>query len=94
MRVSVAFSSTKASQSGDWDRLRNSSRVGVCNIQVHYHLFSLPPDVYFLSELPILMKAGDFIMVAVAALLLCFLASIYPASKAAALIPVEAMRYE
>jgi lipoprotein-releasing system permease protein len=67
---------------------------GLCNLQVRYHFFSLPPDVYFLSELPILMKAGDFILIAVAALLLCFLASVYPASKAAALVPVDAMRYE
>jgi ABC-type lipoprotein release transport system permease subunit len=40
------------------------------------------------------MKAGDFLLISLAALGLCFLASIYPASKAAALIPVEAIRNE
>jgi lipoprotein-releasing system permease protein len=67
---------------------------GMCSLQIKYHFFSLPPDVYFLSELPILMKAGDFLLISLATLVLCFLASIYPASKAAALVPVEAIRNE
>jgi lipoprotein-releasing system permease protein len=67
---------------------------GLCNLQIKYHFFSLPPDVYFLNELPILMKAGDFLLIALATLILCFLASVYPATKAASLVPVEAIRYE
>ncbi len=65
-----------------------------CSLQLKYRFFSLPPDVYFINELPVLMKTGDFVMITLAALALCFLASIYPASKAASLIPVEAIRYE
>lgn len=67
---------------------------GVCLLQLKYRFFSLPPDVYFISELPVLMKVSDFLVIGLAALLLCFLASIYPASKAASLVPVEAIRYE
>ncbi len=67
---------------------------GLCMLQIRYHFFSLPPDVYFLSELPILMKATDFLAVGAAALALCFLASVYPANKAAHLVPVDAIRYE
>jgi lipoprotein-releasing system permease protein len=66
----------------------------ICEIQIKYRILSLPPDIYFISELPILMKAGDIVMIATAALLLCFLASVYPAHKASSLIPVEAIRYE
>ncbi|TKJ37570.1 lipoprotein-releasing system transmembrane subunit LolC [candidate division LCP-89 bacterium B3_LCP] len=67
---------------------------GLCMLQISYRFFRLPPDIYFLSELPILMRSSDFIMVITAALVLCFLASVYPAHRAAALVPVEAIRYE
>jgi lipoprotein-releasing system permease protein len=67
---------------------------GICALQIKYKFFSLPPDIYFLSELPVIMQPFDFIMIGIMALLLCFLASVYPAHKAATLIPVEAIRYE
>ncbi|MFH1861842.1 MAG: lipoprotein-releasing ABC transporter permease subunit, partial [bacterium] len=67
---------------------------GLCSLQQEYHFFALPPDVYFLSELPILMQVSDFIIIAFAAVSLCLLASIYPAYQAASLVPVEAIRYE
>lgn len=66
----------------------------LCWSQWKYQYFSLPPDVYIISALPILMKVKDFILITLAALLLCFLATVYPAWKAAQLDPVEAIRYE
>ncbi|RMD92784.1 MAG: lipoprotein-releasing ABC transporter permease subunit [Calditrichaeota bacterium] len=66
----------------------------LCWSQLKYKFFSLPPDVYIISSLPILMKSTDFISIALAALLLCFIATVYPARKAAQLDPVEAIRYE
>ena len=66
----------------------------VCWAQERFQFFSLPPDVYIISALPILMKARDFIFIALAALLLCFMATFYPARKASKLDPVEAIRYE
>jgi lipoprotein-releasing system permease protein len=67
---------------------------GLCWSQWKYQYFSLPPDVYIISALPILMKVKDFVFITLAALLLCFLATVYPAWKAARLDPVEAIRYE
>lgn len=67
---------------------------GLCWAQKAYKFFSLPPDVYFINTLPILMKGSDFILVSMAAMGLCFLATLYPSWKAAKLIPVEAIRYE
>jgi len=67
---------------------------GLCWAQKTYKFFSLPPDVYFINTLPILMKGSDFIFVSMAAMGLCFLATLYPSWKAAKLVPVEAIRYE
>jgi lipoprotein-releasing system permease protein len=52
------------------------------------------PEVYFLSHMPAEMDAGEVAVVVLVALTLSFLASIYPAWRAARLDPVEALRYE
>jgi lipoprotein-releasing system permease protein len=74
--------------------LGNIIGYGMCWSQLQYKWFSLPPDVYMISELPVLMQAQDFISISVASIVICFLATIYPALKAAKLNPVEAIRYE
>jgi len=67
---------------------------GLCWAQLKYEFFSLPPDVYIISALPVLMRVRDFFMISGAAIFLCFMATVYPAFKAANLNPVEAIRYE
>lgn len=52
------------------------------------------PELYFLSQLPADMDFGETTMVVVMALVLSFLATLFPAWRAAKLDPVEAMRYE
>ncbi len=52
------------------------------------------PNVYYLSRLPIKMKLIDFVAVSVSAVVISFLATIYPAWKAAKMDPVEPLRYE
>ncbi|TET19457.1 MAG: lipoprotein-releasing ABC transporter permease subunit [Candidatus Cloacimonadota bacterium] len=59
-----------------------------------YRFISLPSDVYFIDTLPVHMVADDFIIVGVAAIIVSFLATIYPAMRAAKLDPVRAIRYE
>jgi len=66
----------------------------ICWAQETFHFFSLPAEIYFINTLPIEMRLFDFIKVAAAAMTLCFLATVYPARKAAKLVPVDAIRYE
>lgn len=59
-----------------------------------YQVIKLPPDIYYLSHLPVKMKLFDFITVSLSAIMISFLATIYPAWQAARINPVEPLRYE
>ena len=52
------------------------------------------PELYFLSKLPAKMDPGETFSVILMALTLSFLATLFPAWRAAKLDPVEALRYE
>src|SRR4051812_32316004 len=55
---------------------------------------ALPTDVYYISQLPVMMRASEILTVAVIALALCCLATVYPALRASDMRPVEGLRYE
>jgi lipoprotein-releasing system permease protein len=59
-----------------------------------YQIIKLPADVYYLSHLPVKMKFFDFLVTSLSAIIISFLATIYPAWQAAKLNPVEPLRYE
>ncbi len=53
-----------------------------------------PPEVFFLSTLPSKVDLGEITIILAMALGLSFIATIYPAWRAAQYEPIEALRYE
>jgi len=68
--------------------------VLVCYLQMEYQLFPLDPTVYIIPAIPVEIRWTDFVAVSLASMLLSTLASLYPARRAALLLPVEAIRWE
>ncbi len=63
-----------------------------CYLQYTYRFVPIPGEVFFIDFLPIQIKWMDTAAVLAATNLVCFLATLYPATKAAKLLPVEALR--
>lgn len=70
------------------------SGLGICLLLARYEFISLPPDVYYISTLPVRVEFMDVLFVALAAVVISFFATIYPSWHASKLNPVEAIRYE
>jgi lipoprotein-releasing system permease protein len=54
----------------------------------------LDPEVYYIDRLPVSVNGADYATVALAALVICTLATIYPARAASRVAPVDGIRYE
>ena len=59
-----------------------------------YQLIRVPIDVYDIAWIPFAIEPVDLLLVIGAALLICFLATIYPSRQASRLDPAEALRYQ
>jgi lipoprotein-releasing system permease protein len=66
----------------------------LCYLLARYKFINLPPDVYYITTLPVRMEWLDVVSIALAAVIISFLATIYPSWQASKLNPVEALRYE
>jgi lipoprotein-releasing system permease protein len=66
----------------------------LCYLLARYKFIKLPPDVYYIATLPVRMEWFDVATIAIAAVVISFLATIYPSWQASKLNPVEALRYE
>jgi lipoprotein-releasing system permease protein len=66
---------------------------GLAFILDRYRLITIPTEVYQVSYLPFRIETPDFLMVLGAAVLICFVATIYPSRQASKLDPAEALRY-
>lgn len=68
--------------------------VGVCHVLDTYKLIRLAPEVYLIPAVPFHTGVGDVMLAIGVALLVSFVATLYPAWRAARLDPVEALHYE
>ncbi len=59
---------------------------------LRFHLFD--PDVYAVTTIPTDLHVGNVVWIAVVALALTLLATVYPALRASQVSPAEALRYE
>ncbi len=68
--------------------------LGLCHLLAKYKFIELPSDVYYISTLPVRVEMLDVVLVIAAALVISFLATLYPSWHASRLNPVESLRYE
>ena len=71
-----------------------STGWALSSILTRYKLIRVPADVYQMPYVPFRVLPLDFTLVVLSAIVICFLATIYPARQAAKLDPVQALRYE
>jgi lipoprotein-releasing system permease protein len=65
----------------------------VSTVLDRYELIRIPIDVYQVSHVPFVVLPLDFMLVVVSAIVICFLATLYPSRQASKLDPAEALRY-
>jgi lipoprotein-releasing system permease protein len=63
-----------------------------CFILSRYHFIHIQKQIYGIATLPIDAQPLSFLIVAVASMLLCWIATVYPAHQAAREMPVEVFR--
>jgi len=59
-----------------------------------YQFIKLPQEIYYIDRLPVILELSDLFIIVGSAIAISYLATVYPAAKAASLEPVEALRYE
>ena len=64
-----------------------------CFAAEHFGI-KMNPEVYYIDKLPVHVDGLEFVAVAVAAIVVCTLAAVFPAVPASRLRPVDALRYQ
>jgi lipoprotein-releasing system permease protein len=68
--------------------------LALCWVLDKYQLIHISMDVYQIAHVPFVVRPLDFMTVILSAVVICFLATLYPSRQAARLDPVQALRFE
>ena len=66
--------------------------IGLCWLLKRYKFIKIPKEVYYTDSIPILLYSSDVVIIAASALVICILATIYPARQAASIDPSKILR--
>jgi lipoprotein-releasing system permease protein len=92
---SAASSSCRASSSASSaQRSASSSAISAAWAGGHYHFIHLSASVYSIDTLPFAPRPIDAVIVSAVSIGISLLATLYPSSTAARVLPAEALRYE
>ncbi len=68
--------------------------LGLCTLLKRYKIIELPSNVYPMSTMPVKVVPMDVTVIAISAILITLLATLYPSWKASTVRPAEALTYE
>ena len=68
--------------------------AGLAQVLDRYRLITIPSDIYQVNYLPFRVLPGDLVAIILGAVVVCFVATLYPSRQAARLDPAQALRYE
>jgi lipoprotein-releasing system permease protein len=71
-----------------------SGGLALCWVLDRYRLIKIPADVYQVAYVPFVVLPRDFALVIVSAIVISFVATVYPSRQASRLDPVQALRFE
>lgn len=66
----------------------------ICYLQMEYNFYPLDPTKYIISAMPVEIRLTDILAVSLMAMLLSFIAALYPAKRAANTIIIDSIKYE
>ncbi|MFH1505157.1 MAG: ABC transporter permease [Candidatus Omnitrophota bacterium] len=68
--------------------------LGLCFILKNYPFIKLPEEIYYIEYLPVAINLRDILLIVFVGFFLSYIFSLFPAKRAAKMLPSRALRYE